>query len=200
MKRCIFWLGAVSVLMAVLMSPATSVAAASQPAATTACAEQAGTNACVDADKDGVPDSQDQCPFTASGANVGANGCQKVAMGELRKTFYVHFALGKADVQDTFLAEIEAVAKLASDYPQALFTLTGYADSTGPATLNLRLSRARAQAVKQLLVGKFGVSASRISTDGKGELDPVASNDTDAGRAENRRVEMLVTAKVMTIS
>jgi outer membrane protein OmpA-like peptidoglycan-associated protein len=67
--------------------------------------------------------------------------------------------------------------------------IDGYTDSTGPAKFNLQLSQKRADAVKAYLV-QNGISASRLSTKGDGEADPIASNATMAGRAENRRVEL----------
>jgi outer membrane protein OmpA-like peptidoglycan-associated protein len=65
----------------------------------------------------------------------------------------------------------------------------GYTDSTGPAKFNLQLSQKRADAVKAYLV-QNGIAASRLSAKGDGEADPIASNATMAGRAENRRVEL----------
>jgi len=67
--------------------------------------------------------------------------------------------------------------------------IDGYTDSTGPAKFNLQLSLKRADAVKAYLV-QNGIAASRLSTSGEGEGDPIASNETIAGRAENRRVEL----------
>ncbi len=65
----------------------------------------------------------------------------------------------------------------------------GHTDTTGPASYNQRLSVRRAEAVKAYLVSN-GVPAGRIFTEGKGEMNPIANNDTRAGRAKNRRVEV----------
>jgi OOP family OmpA-OmpF porin len=75
-------------------------------------------------------------------------------------------------------------------------TLTGYTDSTGPEAYNQRLSERRADAVRDYLVHDLGVNAEHITAVGKGEADPVASNATREGRAQNRRVEMDVQALV----
>ncbi len=71
--------------------------------------------------------------------------------------------------------------------------IDGYTDSTGPAKFNQELSQKRADAVKAYLV-QNGIAASRLSTQGDGEADPIASNATIAGRAENRRVELTPSA------
>jgi len=67
--------------------------------------------------------------------------------------------------------------------------IDGYTDSTGPAKYNQELSQKRADAVKAYLI-QNGIGASRLSAKGDGETDPIASNGTIAGRAENRRVEL----------
>ena len=67
----------------------------------------------------------------------------------------------------------------------------GHTDSTGEAAYNLQLSQRRAQAVANILIAG-GVPAQRIAAGGQGETQPVASNDTAAGRAQNRRVEIII--------
>jgi len=73
-------------------------------------------------------------------------------------------------------------------YPSASLLLEGYTDSTGTAAYNQKLSEKRAAAVKDVLTGHFGVDGTRITTAGHGENDPIASNKTRDGRAQNRRV------------
>jgi len=70
--------------------------------------------------------------------------------------------------------------------------VVGHTDSTGDADANKDLSRRRAEAVKKVLADKYGADAARIATDGMGADQPIAPNDTDEGRALNRRVEILV--------
>ncbi|HWB28186.1 MAG TPA: OmpA family protein [Chitinophagaceae bacterium] len=84
------------------------------------------------------------------------------------------------------LAEIAGVLQ---QYPGVNILITGHTDSDGDAKDNLELSRKRAEAVKDALVKNFGITASRLQTDGKGEDAPVADNNTRDGKAQNRRVE-----------
>jgi outer membrane protein OmpA-like peptidoglycan-associated protein len=79
-------------------------------------------------------------------------------------------------------------------YPSSRVKLVGYTDSTGDPAANKSLSLARAKTVSDLL-SNGGVAAIRIDTDGMGDANPVASNDTEAGRAKNRRLELVVTQK-----
>ena len=78
------------------------------------------------------------------------------------------------------------------EYPKTRINVAGYTDSTGSADYNQRLSERRAQAVADYL-GQGGIAANRINTVGYGERQPVASNDTESGRAQNRRVEITLT-------
>lgn len=95
-----------------------------------------------------------------------------------------------ADSRDT----VTNLSQILTAYPNAQVRLTGNADSSGTPEVNQKLSLDRANAVKQMLVGG-GVADNRITTGGSGQEHPVASNDTEQGRAENRRVELTVTQK-----
>ena len=90
--------------------------------------------------------------------------------------------------------QIENIAQIMKAFPNVKIKVGGYTDNTGSAEGNLKLSQARADAVKAALVGKV-IDATRISTEGYGAAHPVASNDTEEGRAKNRRIAVNVTAK-----
>lgn len=86
------------------------------------------------------------------------------------------------------VADLVAILKC---YPNSTYLLEGHTDSTGDPVANKKLSLDRADAIKGMLV-QAGVDASRISTDGWGQEKPIASNDTDEGKAKNRRTEIVV--------
>ena len=93
--------------------------------------------------------------------------------------------------------KLDEVVNAAKQVPDMNVTVTGYTDSTGNAQSNVKLSQARAEAVKAYLVSK-GVAAGRISTDGKGAANPIADNATADGRSKNRRVEIQYVMKEET--
>ena len=100
-----------------------------------------------------------------------------------------HFDFSRANIRPADQAAILADVGKMSDVTWQTVTATGHTDSVGRATLNERLSERRAAAVKAYLVGK-GLDPSMIRTQGKAAQAPVASNDTSAGRAQNRRIEV----------
>jgi OOP family OmpA-OmpF porin len=149
----------------------------------------------ADSDGDGVPDNRDKCPNTPQGALVDDDGCAKELTREIKETLYVEFAHDKTEVQEAFYPELKNLAKVLKQYPTSRILLEGHTDSTGPSSYNQKLSKSRADAVMKVLIDHFGINADRIRTTGMGESQPIATNDTNAGRAQNRRVEAIVSGK-----
>lgn len=156
-------------------------------------------NGCpLDADGDGVPDYRDRCPDTAAGSTVDYRGCAKVAATQEveQVKLVVNFAFDSSVVDRSYAAEIKKVAEFLKANSGVKAQIEGHADGTGPDGYNQGLSERRANAVKAILVNQYGIPASRLSTVGYGENRPVASNETAAGRAANRRASALVKVKV----
>jgi outer membrane protein OmpA-like peptidoglycan-associated protein len=103
------------------------------------------------------------------------------------------FETDSSALQSVARANIESLAKILNKYPDTNILIEGDTDNTGTNDYNQGLSERRAQAVAAFQKG-LGVDASRISTVGLGELNPIASNDTDYGRQQNRRVEVAIFA------
>lgn len=101
------------------------------------------------------------------------------------------FEVDKATLKPGAEKTLKRVAELLSEYPERNVLVEGYTDSTGSDSYNKDLSQQRAQSVSDLLT-QNGIDASRLSTKGYGEEYPVASNDTKAGRQQNRRVELVI--------
>ena len=105
----------------------------------------------------------------------------------------VRFDTDKSTLTSTAKANLDKLIPVFNQYPDTNIQIYGYTDSTGSVEHNLTLSQQRAASVKSYLSGK-GISASRFTTSGLGIADPVATNDTAAGRSQNRRVEFAITA------
>jgi outer membrane protein OmpA-like peptidoglycan-associated protein len=103
------------------------------------------------------------------------------------------FDFDKSDLRTQAKTNIESLSKTLNKYPDTNIVVEGDTDNTGPADYNVTLSDRRAKSVTDYMVS-LGVSGSRISNIGLGETNPVASNDTDAGRQLNRRVEVAIFA------
>jgi outer membrane protein OmpA-like peptidoglycan-associated protein len=105
----------------------------------------------------------------------------------------VNFNLNQATLTDKAKQNLDKLVKVFKDNPDTYIDIFGYTDITGKEEYNLKLSRQRANTVKTYL-SQNGVSPKRIKTEGMGIADPIASNDTEAGRAKNRRVEFAIRA------
>jgi K(+)-stimulated pyrophosphate-energized sodium pump len=104
------------------------------------------------------------------------------------------FDTGKSTLKQTSKEEITNMAKILKEFPAVAIKIGGYTDNTGSAQTNKKLSQDRADVVMAELV-QLGIAKSRLAAEGYGPEHPVASNDTEAGRAENRRIAVRVTKK-----
>ncbi len=105
----------------------------------------------------------------------------------------VNFAFDSSNLTDAAKANLDKLATVLANNPDTNINIYGHTDSKGADQYNQSLSERRANAVKTYLVSK-GIATSRMIAMGMGEKEPVATNDTEAGRAENRRVEFAITA------
>lgn len=144
----------------------------------------------LDSDGDGVPDYRDDCPGTAQGLAVDEKGCvepDQIVFTLDGVNFEYDSAVLTASAESTLN---EAIAALRNN-PSISVMIIGHTDSRGSESYNQNLSQRRAESVLRYLVDHGGIDSSRLSATGKGESEPVASNDNESGRAKNRRVELV---------
>ncbi len=103
----------------------------------------------------------------------------------------ITFATNSADLNAGFYNALGGVAMVLKEYNKTVIEVAGHTDSTGSDQYNLQLSQRRAASVASYLTGQ-GISGQRLLTVGAGEAHPIASNDSESGRAQNRRVEMTI--------
>lgn len=145
---------------------------------------------CEDGDGDGVCNSQDSCAETPAGKAVLPNGCHLDDIKPLRLDG-VFFEFNSATLTTNAERVLDSVSTMIRQSTVARFEIAGHTDAKGEADYNQALSQQRAESVKRYLSAK-GIDANRLQAQGYGESMPSADNDTDAGRAENRRVELKV--------
>lgn len=105
----------------------------------------------------------------------------------------MQFDAGSARLSNIAKAKLDEVALKMKEDTDARALVIGYTDDRGSDAANQRMSERRAQAVKDYLVQRHGIDGSRITTEGRGSADPVASNETAEGRAQNRRAVVIIT-------
>ncbi len=106
----------------------------------------------------------------------------------------VFFESGKSDLRSESFPELDRLVEFLGKNPTVRIALSGHTDNVGSDAANLTLSQDRINSVQQYLVGK-GVNASRLTAKGYGKTKPVATNDTDEGRQQNRRVEFTIVSR-----
>ncbi|MDB5986561.1 MAG: hypothetical protein JWR16_1614 [Nevskia sp.] len=142
----------------------------------------------ADDDHDGVLNGADECPHTPAGVKVDAKGCavaQTVVLDD------VNFELNSAILTGQATHVLDGVAQALNAQQNIKVEIAGHTDNSGSPKYNLVLSQQRAESVRQYLVGR-SVDMARMTPKGFGETQPLVSNDTENGRAANRRVEFKI--------
>jgi outer membrane protein OmpA-like peptidoglycan-associated protein len=148
-----------------------------------------------DNDKDGIPDKVDACPNQPETFNgyKDQDGCPDEKPQEIRQALIlkgVNFKLASAELLEESYYVLEKVYNSLEAYPNVKVEIQGHTDSQGNDQYNMALSYDRAQSVRNYLIMR-GISASRLVARGYGKTKPIASNNTEDGRAQNRRVEVV---------
>ena len=146
-----------------------------------------------DTDGDGVLDKDDKCP-TVKGT-VANHGCPEISEEQITKlnayAKTILFDTGKFSFQKQTFPVLEAITAILKEYPTAKFSIEGHTDNVGKADFNQKLSDGRANAVKQYLIDN-GIDPFRLTSRGFGMDKPIDTNKTAKGKANNRRVEVLL--------
>jgi OmpA-OmpF porin, OOP family len=154
----------------------------------------------LDSDHDGVPDQDDECPDAKETINGhdDDDGCPDSGDprviyedGKFKILDSVRFEHGKSDIKPESYSLLDQVALTIKANPGTKVRVEGHTDDTGPHDVNMRLSKARAGAVRQYLINK-GVSPQRLRAEGYGPDKPLEKGTSDSVRAKNRRVEFIV--------
>jgi OmpA-OmpF porin, OOP family len=166
-----------------------------------ACPSVAGDinfNGCPipDSDGDGIIDTEDKC--TTEPGTKENNGCPEIKLDTIEKVIVekvtfaarsIFFKAASDQLTESSIAPLDEVVKVLTEHPELKMQIEGHTDSTGKAAMNLKLSKQRAESVKNYLTGK-GIDASRLTAVGYGSSKPLQSNETSEGRQRNRRVEL----------
>jgi len=148
-----------------------------------------------DSDYDGVIDAQDRCKNTPRNVTVDGYGCvnTSTADADLKDfDFNIMFKYKSANIPNEYDAKILELAYYLKKYPRQKVFMKSHTDSVGSEAYNMRLSQTRAETVYTQLIA-LGVSRHRLSYEAFGESAPIATNATEAGRAKNRRLEVIIT-------
>jgi len=156
------------------------------------------TGCAIDSDGDGLKDDKDRCADWGGPGEIDPNGCPQMKFEQPRRrqvfqtlTFEGDTARLTSEAQPV----LDLIAALLKYYSDVIVEISAHTDDVGPERDNFLLSVDRARAVRQALIDR-GIDPARLSTKGYGESRPIGDNSTEEGRAENRRVELLVTGKI----
>ncbi len=168
-------------------------------------------SAIYDSDQDGVSDALDKCPDTPLKDAVDAAGCrvniefknlvEDKILEDVLKTqdsvvvpIDVSFGTREESIEEKYFEIIGKFADFLNENSKYSAKIVGHTDSRGVFTNNTQLSMNRAKSVVDALVG-LGIDADRLSYDGVGPNEPIATNSTESGRAQNRRIEAILTVE-----
>ncbi|MDF1544711.1 MAG: OmpA family protein [bacterium] len=144
----------------------------------------------VDSDADGIPDGLDDCPHTLVGVDVDKFGCIDLGMLAKPMVLYIDYVSGSFEIDHATKGKLDRLSRLLNFVEDVRLEISGYTDNIGTTVANKELSLKRARRVRDYLMN-LGIAAERMEALGRGESNFLASNDTAAGRAKNRRVEII---------
>lgn len=147
----------------------------------------------VDSDGDGVLNGLDKCPDTPAGSKVDRTGCPEVGQ-ELAVLMGIEFNFDSSEIRHESRFILSNVIQTLASNPDIKVNIIGHTDSIGTEEYNQKLSERRAAAVREYLIQQ-GIDEGRMTTEGRGEKEPVAPNMLRADRQKNRRVVFMVTDK-----
>lgn len=141
-------------------------------------------NGCAfDRDRDGVKDYEDACPDSMPHAKVKADGCADFI------AFNLYYAPRVNEITPKSISLLEKAVGFLKEHPEYKVKIIGHTDNVGDEEYNLKLSKDRAEEVLKLFNRK-GINFDRLEAEGKGNAEPIETNDTDEGRQLNRRIEV----------
>ncbi len=148
----------------------------------------------TDADGDGVPDRLDRCPNTPRTDKVDSNGCSIFTENEVSVQLNVKFDNDSAEIKRPGHPDFTEFADFLKRFPETNAEISGHTSRAGDADYNSALSRKRAEAVKALLISRYGINASRLTAVGYGEERLLDNSGSAEAARVNRRIEAIVTA------
>jgi outer membrane protein OmpA-like peptidoglycan-associated protein len=179
-----------------IIEPAAPVVPAPEPAPTEIAATPVEASEPVmaaaapprDTDRDGVLDRNDDCPSTRRGSTVDRAGCA-IFRGTIEG---INFKTASAELTNEAVDTLDDISRTLQGYPRTHLTIKAHTDSQGEPARNQQLSERRAKAVVDFLARR-GFPYARMTAKAYGERNPLDTNDTSEGRANNRRVELFAT-------
>jgi outer membrane protein OmpA-like peptidoglycan-associated protein len=157
----------------------------------------AGERDAITKDRDAIKKERDELAGMLKGALSSVAETTETARGVVVSLSGILFDVGKATLKPASQLSVAKLAGILMVFPGMNLSIEGHTDSTGSADLNMKLSMERARAVFEFLMGQ-GISNDRMKYQGFGPNNPIAPNDTEANRARNRRVEVILTQAART--
>jgi len=146
----------------------------------------------IAAEREAIRKERDELAGLLKGALSSVAETSETARGVVVSLSGILFDVGKATLMPASQISVAKLAGILTVFPQMNLSIEGYTDATGSRDLNMKLSTDRARTVYEFLLGQ-GIAAARMRYQGFGPENPVAPNDTEANRARNRRVEVVLT-------
>ena len=141
-----------------------------------------------DPEGDGVISARDACPESFSGADINNDGCGVESLKTIKRELMVNFKSGSAKVESKYYPEIQSLADFLKENPLVEASIEGHTSVLGNANSNKKLSLQRADAIKALLINKYGIKNTRIKSIGYGEEQLLFKGSSQYVHAKNRRI------------